>query len=103
MAALLNTSVMLPLSPAYTTAAAPVVVLLPVEVDSPLLAGFSKPVLVTVAVSPGRPFTQVLLSTSVAWRRVLVWVQVMAVSVGAMVSVTPASGVSLPVHAKVAS
>ena len=82
--------------------AAPVVVLLPVEVDRPLLAAFSKPALVTVAVSPGRPSTHCLASTSVAWWRVLVWVQLIAVSLAPMVKVLPLSATLLPVQARVA-
>ena len=66
---------MVPLSPTNTVADAPVVVLLPVEVDKPEVALLVKPLLVTVAVSPLTAFTHTLRKVSVALLRVLVSVQ----------------------------
>ena len=85
-------SLMVPVSPANTVTEEPVVVLLPLDTDTPELALLVKPALVTVAVSPLMPFDQVLASVSVALLRVLVNVQVIAVSAGLIVSVLPASG-----------
>ncbi|MNV56138.1 hypothetical protein D3C71_1484080 [compost metagenome] len=103
MPGLLSTSLIVPLSPANTFTAAPIVTLLPLEVDTPLLAGFWKPLLVTVAVSPGSPSIQAFANVRVARRRVLVWVQVMAVSSGETVSAPPLSGSVLPAQVSTAS
>ena len=103
MAALLSTSPIVPLSPANTVTEVPVVVLLPVEVDRPVVALLLKPLDVTVAVSPLRAFAQVFTSVRLALLRVLVWVQVMAVSAALMVSALPTSAVPLPEQDSVAS
>ena len=97
-----NDSAMLPVSPGNTVTADPVVVLLPVEVDRPDVAALVNPLLVTVAVLPLIPFTHVFRNVSVACLRVLVIVQVIAVSAAFTVKVLPLSGVALPVHARVA-
>ena len=97
-----NDSAILPDSPENTVTADPVVVLLPVELDAPDVAAFVNPVLVTVAVSPFLPLAHVFFSVSVACLRVLVIVQVIAVSAAFTVSVLPLSGVALPVQLRVA-
>ena len=80
----------------------PVVVLLPVEVDKPVVALLVKPLLVTVAVSPLRAVTHVFTSVNCADLRVFVCVHVIAVSAGLMVKLFPANAVALPVQANVA-
>ncbi len=73
---------MVPVSPANTVTAVPLVVLSPVEMDRPLLASLSKPSVETVAVSPSRALTQVLSSRNVAAMRVLAIVQLTPLSSG---------------------
>ena len=58
--------------------------------------------MVTVALLPLMPFTQVLISVKVASFRVLVLVQVITESPAVTVSVLPLSAVALPVQARVA-
>ena len=99
---MLNTSLIVPISPANTVTAVPVVVLLPVEVDKPVVALLLKLALVTVAVSPFRAFDQIFLNVNVALLRVFVCVHVIAVSAALIVKLLPANAVALPVHAKVA-
>src|SRR5215475_6548559 len=93
---------MVPLSPANTVTEPPAVLILPVEVDRPEEALLVKPLLVTVAVSPFSALAQVFCRVSVALLRVLVIVQVIAVSAGLIVSVLPGvlpdSAVLLPVQ-----
>jgi hypothetical protein len=97
---LLKTSVIEPLLPANTVTAVPVVVLLPVEVDRPLLALPKLAGAETVAVSPDNALTHVLTRVSCADLRVLVWVQVIAVSAAPTVKVVPLKPL-LPVQANV--
>ena len=92
----------MPISPANTVTAVPVVVLLPVEVDKPVVALLLKLALVTVAVSPFRAFDHVFTKVNCADLRVFVCVHVIAVSAGLIVKLFPAKAVPLPVHAKVA-
>ena len=101
MAELLNTSLIAPLVPANTVTALPVVVLLPVEVDNPLVALLKLAGADTVAVSPFRALTHVFTKVNWADLRVLVCVQVMAVSAAPTVKVLPTKPL-VPVHAKVA-
>ena len=92
----------MPISPANTVTAVPVVVLFPVEVDKPELALFVKLAVVTAAVSPLRAFDHVFTSVNCADLRVFVCVHVIAVSAGLIVKLLPAKAVALPVHANVA-
>ena len=92
----------MPTSPANTVTAVPVVVLLPVEVDKPVVAVLVKLALVTVAVSPFLAFDHVFTKVNCADLRVLVCVHVIAVSVALIVKLLPANAVPLPVHANVA-
>ena len=71
---------MAPLVPANTVTAVPVVVLLPVEVDRPLVALPKLAGAETVAVSPFRALTHVFTKVNWADLRVFVCVQVIAVS-----------------------
>ena len=86
---MLNTSLIVPLSPAKTTTDEPVVVLLPVEVDKPELALLVNPLLVTVAVSPFKPFTQVLTKVSVGAVTGVVTVLVHRDAAGQVASAVP--------------
>ncbi|MCY1241385.1 hypothetical protein D9M72_542820 [compost metagenome] len=72
----------MPVSPANTATVAPVVALLPVDVDRPLLASLVNPADNTVAVSPTRAFTHCLARVRLAWMRLLTNSQVTPVSAG---------------------
>lgn len=61
------------------------------------------PVALTSTASPTAASTQLLRRVRFTSRRVLVWVQLMAVSAGSTVSVVPLSGTVLPVQANVLS
>src|SRR4051812_36851517 len=88
---------MVPISPGLTKTDAPVVELLPVDVERPDVATDEKPAVVTVAVSPAMPLTQTLRMVSLVLGP-FVSVHTIAVSAALMVSALPLSGMAFPVQ-----
>lgn len=88
-------SLITPVSPAYTVVAVPVFVLFTLLVEISDVALLIKPALVTVAVSPLIPSTQVFLNVKVALLRIFVKVHtIMSLFTGVKLKSVPAPEVT---------